>query len=195
MPGARASQRTPESLWPHPPHPHIHTRVALPSPPSLPGHCGWAGHPRRRPRSWQSWWRSCWDCGSAPTHPWPYAWSSWPWPGWWTGSRCGSPCGWVQRDQTWVGTGSTWRGRRDHTAITAPQPGAWPAFPTFSEPSKEREIPPWGPITRTLRPIDRTPRKGTEVSRVCYSAQPLDIFLGNGGITINEPLLYASPFS
>ena len=110
------------------------------------------------------------------------------------GSRCGSPCGLVRRDQTWVGTGSTWRCRRDHAAITGPQPGARPAVPTFSEPSKDREVPPWGPITHTLRPIDRTPRKGTEVSRVCCSAQPLDVFLGNGGITIDEHLLSANPF-
>lgn len=73
----------------------------------LPARCGWAGPRRTMPRSWRSWWRSCWGCGLRQTPPWPSVCSSWPWQGWSMGSRCGSPCGWEQRGRTWEGTGNT----------------------------------------------------------------------------------------
>lgn len=78
-------------------------------PPSVsPGQCGWACRRRWRPRSWQSWWMSCWGCELVTTLPWPHACSSWPWQDLWMGSRCGSLCGWGQIGRTWVDTGSTW---------------------------------------------------------------------------------------
>lgn len=75
----------------------------------LPAQFGSVVHPRRRPPSWLNWWRSCWGCGPGRKPPSPSACSSWPWLGWWRGSRCGSPCGSEQTGQTWEDTESIWR--------------------------------------------------------------------------------------
>ena len=46
-----------------------------------------------------------------------------------------------------------------------------PPPPSLQSPA-QTEAPPWGPITYTLRPADRTPRKGTEVNRAGHSSWP-----------------------
>ena len=106
--------QTQRGQWCPPPRQTLHKRInhTLFGAAVSPGRLGSAGRPRRRPRSWLSWWRSCWGCGPETKPPWPCACSSWPWPGWWRGSRCGSPCGSEQRGRTFEDTESIWRGKR-----------------------------------------------------------------------------------